>query len=132
MFKRPPREFSYEYKLSVVERMAAGETIGALARELGLSRQLLHKWRERVRAGGPTALRRRGRPRKLVLVPPAPPAQPEAGLVAAQALIAELERKIGRQQLELDFFKQALRQVEELRRPHDGHGATASTPSSKR
>jgi hypothetical protein len=34
--------------------------------------------------------------------------------------------------LELDFFKQALRQVEALRRPSNGRGATASTPSSKR
>lgn len=132
MFKRPPRTFSEEYKLSVVGRMEAGETIGALARELGLSRQLLHKWRDRVRAGGPGALKRRGRPRKLVLVPPGPPAQPEAGLVAAQAQIAALERKIGRQQLELDFFKRALRQVEVSRRPNDEPGATASTPSSKR
>jgi hypothetical protein len=52
-------------------------------------------------------------------------------LKEARALIADLERKIGRQQLELDFFKRALRQVEASRRPSEP-GATASTPSSKR
>jgi hypothetical protein len=46
--------------------------------------------------------------------------------------VAELERRLGQQQLELDFFKQALRQVEALRRPSNRPGATASTPSSKR
>jgi transposase len=46
--------------------------------------------------------------------------------------IAELERKVGQQQLELDFFQQALRQVEAKRRPIDASGAKPSTPSSKR
>ena len=34
----------------------------------------------------------------------------------AQQRIDELERKIGQQQLELDFFRAALRHVRELRR----------------
>jgi hypothetical protein len=36
--------------------------------------------------------------------------------VAAARRIADLERKIGQQQLELDFFRVALRHVRELRR----------------
>jgi hypothetical protein len=46
--------------------------------------------------------------------------------------IAELERKIGQQQVDLDFFRQALRQVKGARRPSDGPGVTGSTRSSKR
>ena len=53
-------------------------------------------------------------------------------LAAARQRIAELEAKIGRQALELDFFQRALRQVGEARQGKDKPGATPSTPSSKR
>jgi transposase len=53
-------------------------------------------------------------------------------LAAARQRIAELERKIGQQHLELDFFRQALRQVRGKRQPSDGPGARASIASSKR
>jgi hypothetical protein len=43
-----------------------------------------------------------------------------------------LERKIGQQQLELDFFRQALRRVGGARRPSDGPFVPASTRSSRR
>lgn len=133
MAKTSSRLFSSEFRLSVVERIEAGESVSWLARELNVYRQVLERWRDRVRQGGPEALtRKRGRPRKLVLIPPSSLPGPEPGLAVAQARIGELERKIGRQQLELDFFKRALRQVEELRRPNDEPGATASTLSSKR
>jgi hypothetical protein len=46
--------------------------------------------------------------------------------------VSDLERKIGQQQVELDFFREALRQVGEARRPSDGPGAPASTPPSRR
>jgi hypothetical protein len=48
-------------------------------------------------------------------------------LTAAQRRIEELERKIGQQQLDLDFFRTALRHVRERRRMSDAPGATAST-----
>jgi hypothetical protein len=53
-------------------------------------------------------------------------------LAEAQRQIAELQRKVGRQQLDLDFFKQALRHIEASRRPSDGPGATGSSPKSRR
>ncbi|MGH6933720.1 MAG: transposase [Dongiaceae bacterium] len=130
------RVFSREMKLAALRRMLAGENVSTLARELKLRRKLLYAWRDNFRAGGPEALRTRGRPRKS-----APVALPEASPVTAPALdelakakqrVAELERKIGQQQVELDFFRQALRQVRGKRRPSDGPGATASTPSCKR
>ena len=135
MPKRRPRVFSREFKLAAVERLEAGESASALARELGVFRQAVERWRERVRQGGPAALGGTGRPRKADLAamaawPTRPPEELE--LRAARARIAELERKFGRQQLELDFFKRALREVEVSRRPSEGPGATASTPSSKR
>jgi transposase len=140
------RLFSREYKLAALRRMLAGENVSALARELGIRRKYLYQWRERFRAGGPEALRTRGRPTKaealaiaahgaglgpaaaLLMGDPAPPDE----LTQAQRRIAELERKVGQQQVELDFFQQALRHVRETRRASGGPGATASTRSSKR
>src|SRR5258708_31248063 len=140
MSRSRARVFTRAFKLGVLNRMAAGENVSALARALKLRRKLLYQWRDQLRAGGPAALRTVGRPRKTVLtgdetatasVGPHATAPPGA-LAAARARIAELERKIGQQQLDLDFFKRALRQVKASRRPNDGSGATASTHSSKR
>ena len=118
--------------------MLAGENARTLSRELPVSRKTPYDWRAKYLSGGAKALRGPGRPRDLVGVDP-PPAltaagslPPHAELVKARARIIELERKVGRQQLELDFFQQALRQVREKRRPSDGPGAKPSTPSSRR
>jgi transposase len=139
-FKSSARVFSREFKVGVVRRMLAGESVSALARELKFSRKDLYIWRDRLLAGGPEALRGRGRPRKAAaadlaaneVVAQAPPATPAGELEAARRRIAELERKIGQQQVELDFFRHALRQVRGARQPNAGAGVMASTESSKR
>jgi transposase len=59
-------------------------------------------------------------------------AAPPDALTTAQRRIAELERKVGQQQVELDFFQRALRQVREVRQRSGAPGGTASTRSSKR
>ena len=61
-----------------------------------------------------------------------PQAAPPDALTTAQRRIAELERKVGQQQVELDFFQRALRQVREVRQRSGAPGGTASTRSSKR
>jgi transposase-like protein len=108
----------------------------ALSRELQVERRTLYNWRRALRAGGPEALRprARGRPAKPVSAGGQAPAPipPLNDLAAAKQRIAELERKIGQQQLELDFFRAALRQVEGARRPSDGPGARAFIASSRR
>jgi transposase len=129
---RSARIFSRELKLSVVRRMLAGEKVSALARELQVGRKDLQVWRDRFRAGGAAALRGRGRPPKVVAPAAVASRAVPDDLATAQRRIAELERKIGQQQLELDFFQRALRQVSEPRRPSEGSGAMPSTRSSKR
>ena len=140
------RLFSREYKLAALRRMQAGENVSALARELGIRRKYLYQWRERFRAGGPEALRTRGRPSKaeaLAIAAHGVGLRPAAGaamgdavppdeLTKAQRRIAALERKVGQQQVELDFFQRALRQVRGTRGPSGAVGAAASTRSSKR
>lgn len=140
-----PQRFSREFKLEAVRRMQAGENVSVLARELGVSRKSIYKWRDRYRQGGMKALRDRGgRPQTEV----SPSATEERSAVSvsleqafretaleemarAQRRIAELERKIGQQQVELDFFQQALRQVREERLRSGATGGVRSTPSSK-
>ena len=131
MLKKRPRAFSRAFKLAAVYRMMAGEDVSALARELRVLRKDLYQWRARFRAGGPEALRGRGRPPKSAALLTRP-AEPSGELEAARKRIAELERKIGQQQLDLDFFRQALRRVREARRRDAEPGAPRSTRSSKR
>ena len=102
------RRFSREMKLAAVLRMLAGENVSALARELKLRRKLLYEWRDNFRLGGPEALRSPGRPRKspwIASSEAAPsPAAPADTLAQAQRRVAEQEREIGPQQVELDFL----------------------------
>ncbi len=67
-----------------------------------------YDWHRRYRSGGAAALRSMGRPSNGASAfaapsPPLPPSSPGAG----QRRIEELERKIGQQQLDLDFFRAA-------------------------
>ena len=136
MPNKSPRKFSREFKLEAVRRILAGEQIKALSQELTVLRKDLYSWRKLFRAGGAEALRPLGLPRKGDSVVTARvkkrAREVAAGDVAASERFAELERKIGQQQIELDFFRQALRRVKEARRPNAGSGVTGSTRSSKR
>jgi transposase len=135
---KSPRVFNREFKLGIIRRLLAGENVSALGRELKLSRKDLYAWRDRFLASGPQALRGRGRPPRAAsgAVAPAmmkaPPDGPGEPLAAARRRVAELERKIGQQQVELDFFRQALRQVNEPRQPSSGPGLRGSMRSSRR
>ena len=120
--KQAPRQFSGEFKRQAVERMQAGEGSSALAQELGVRRKLLYQWRDRVLAGKP--LGQRGRPGKT-----SEQRQSEQR-VHYQRLVEEMERKIGHQQLVIDFFKGALRRIEESRQANSGSGGTASSGRS--
>jgi transposase len=108
-------EYSMELKLGAVRRVLAGESASAVAQELGIRRKRLYVWKDRYAELGEAGLvhRRGGRPRK-----PAPVAtggsEAMAGrgeLLAARKRIAELERKVGQQELELDFFDEALGRI---------------------
>ena len=107
--KKKRRSFTREFKLSVLARMASTESIFGLARELGIERKLLYCWREQYQQGGAAALRRAGRPSTAELSEMEEPMA--APVPDASRQIAALERKIGQQQFELDFFRIALKQL---------------------
>ena len=105
----------------------AGESVSALHHELQIKRSVLYRWRDAYRKEGVCGLQRgRGRPPG-VPKPPRPGGDPGA---AAALRIAELERKIGQQALDLDFFRRAFKRVKESRRHPAEPGATASTEKS--
>jgi transposase len=132
MRKRKPRDYASETKLAAVERVEKGEPADEVARSLRVPRSQIYAWRAVYRARGAEGFRPRGRPRREPWADGAAAAEGTDPLARAERRAAELERKVGQQQLELDFFRRALRQVEALSQPKDGSGATASTPSSKR
>lgn len=129
------RVFSREFKVSAVKRMLAGEHVASLASELQITRGQLSKWCWHFCRGGPQALRPACRPRKVFGAPepdPVAKAMRVQDLATARKRITDLERKIGQQQVELDFFRQALRRVGGSRQSSDGPGVKTSTRSSRR
>jgi transposase len=137
------RIFSRAFKEAAVRRILAGEKIRAVADELRLRPQLLYTWRDYYDQGGADALVPRGRPPKAVAwarrraLVQQPSRQARAyghadKEPARDSRLVELERKVGQQAVELDFFEKALRHVKEPPRPSGGRGATASSRSSTR
>jgi transposase len=101
------RKYSKEFKLEAVRRMAEATSIVGLAEPLGVRRKLLYEWRDRLQAEGSAGLVRRvGRP------PGSRSKKPSRAVSSAAELrIAELERLLGRKQLEVDFLRRAFEHV---------------------
>jgi transposase len=126
--KRQVTRWTRAFKLQALARMEDAPDIKALAIELGVQRMLLYRWRQIHRSGGEQALHQFGRvPRgakradDVAALPPAP----ASGSLEEQN--AALLRKIGEQQLDLDFFRAALKHTTEQRRSSDVRGEAAST-----
>ena len=129
MPRKKRRSFTQAFKQSAVARMATAESIRGLAAELKIEQRMLYHWRERFQTGGLEGLRRIGRPSR------AEASEAEASRAPldvtdpadARRRIDELERKIGQQQLDLDFFRAALRHVRDQQPRKGGSGGTTST-----
>jgi len=144
MSDQPQRAFSTAFKESVVLRLRAGERLAAVAEELGIRRKLLYQWRHAYRRLGVAGLNRKRGPkpggkssgsppgRASPAAPSSPDGAPAAArpggeLAQAKARIAELERVIGRQQVDLDFFRTALRLTDAA--PQSGIAPTSTRRS---
>ena len=124
---KKPRIYSLDFKQEVVRRMAQADTIIGLAKELGIQRKLLYQWRDKFRARGSVGLeRRKGRPPGSRSQPVSPPAPS-----AADLRIAELERLLGRKQLEVDFLERAFEQVRGAASNRTSDGGKESIARSK-
>jgi len=80
-----------------MQRLEQGIAIAEVARALEVSPNLLHRWRSEFRQGPGNAFPGYGQRRW------------------SEGRIAELERKIGQQTLEIDFLKGCLQRIEEQR-----------------
>ena len=122
------RVFTKEFKEGVAQRILKGESVSALHQEFQIKRSVLYRWRDAYRKDGAAGLQRPpGRPPG-VPNPPRPVGSPQE---AAARRVAELERKIGQQALDLDFLRRAFKRVKESRRKNTAPGAAASTERSE-
>ena len=97
--------------------MRTCDNIAGLARELGVRRKWLYKWRDQAQG---KESRRASRPAK-----PKP-----SGEEKHRKRMAELEKLVAKQALEIDFFKRALQRIEEQRRKREQTSGAASTSKS--
>ena len=108
------RMFSKEFKLAAVERLEQGVSLGEVARALEVNPNVLHRWRREIRQGPGNVFPGHGKQRW------------------AEGRVAELERKIGQQALEIDFLKGCLQRIEEQRMLQALTGNPPSTGKSKK
>ncbi len=92
------RTFTREFKLAAVKRLQSGFPIGRVARELEVNTNQLHLWKKQFTEKPNSAFSGQGRRR------------------GEETEVAELERKIGQQAMEIDFLMGCLRQIEDLRK----------------
>jgi transposase-like protein len=113
--------YGLEFKIQAIKRVAGGEKVTSVAQDVGINRGLLNRWRKRYPEFGAA-----GR-----LPPGVPEVEVPGPAEIAARRIAELERKIGQQEVQIDFLARAFERVKELRRPKNGSGGSASTGRSR-
>lgn len=119
------RVYTAAFRLKAVERMEAGEDVSVLSRQLGVGRNMLYFWRRGYRERGMAALERGPGRERLT----AEQRQQQVQEDTARQ-VAELERKVGRQALLIDFLQRAFKRVGESRQRSSEPGGTASTGRS--
>ena len=127
------------FKVAAIRRIESGEAVLHVARELGVSRKLLHDWKKAWGLKGLDGLNTKRGPKpgpKLMRpIGEVPLKRSTSELGAAHARIAELERKIGQQAIDIDFFQRALRVLKtpdvQGRETSQGTSAPKSQRSSK-
>lgn len=106
------RRFTRDFKLTAVRQLEQGLAVGEVARALEVNPNVLHRWRREFHQGPGNAFPGWGKRR-----------WPEGR-------IAELEQKIGRQAVEIDFLQTCLQRIEEQRMLQALTGNPRSTPRS--
>lgn len=103
------RTFTKEFKLAAVRRLEAGVSMAEVARALEVSPNVLHRWVREFRQAPGNAFPGYGQRRW------------------SEGKIAELERKVGQQAMEIDFLKGCLQNIEEQRALQATSGSPRST-----
>ena len=107
------RQFTREFKLAAVRRVEMGASIAEVARAFEVNPNVLHRWRREYRDGPGNVFLGPGKRRW------------------EEGQVAELERKICQQTLEIDFLKGCLQRIEEQRQLQATTGKPLSFSKSK-
>ena|SRR6266487_6553911 len=92
------RTFTKEFKEAAVRQLEFGGSVAEVARACEVNPNVLHRWRRELREYAAKVFPGEGRSR------------------TEESRIAGLERKVGRQAMEIDFLRRCLQCVEEQRR----------------
>ena len=107
------RQFTREFKLAALQRLETGASVAEVARAFEVNPNVLHRWRREFRDGPGNAFSGSGKRRW------------------EEGRVAQLERKIGQQALEIDFLKGCLQRIEEQRQLQALSPKPRSTTKSK-
>jgi transposase-like protein len=91
------RKFTKEIKLAAVQQLERGSSAAEVARAFEVNANVLHRWRREFRHGPGNAFPGVGKRRW------------------DETKVAQLERKVGQQVVEIDFLKGCLQRIEEQR-----------------
>ena len=108
------RKFTKEVKLAAIQRLERGSMAAEVARAFEINANLLHRWRKEFRHGPGNAFPGTGKRRW------------------EETRVAQLERKVGQQTLEIDFLKGCLQHIEEQRMLQALAGNPRSSGRSKK
>ena len=89
------RRYTKEFKQKLLRDREQGETVAALARRYGVSRQLIYEWADKQKDGELKGSFEASREKQL------------------ERQVAELERKVGQLTMENDFLKKTLERCEQ-------------------
>ena len=100
--------------MAALQRLESGASVAEVARAFEVNPNLLHRWRKEFRQGPGNAFPGLGKRRW------------------DETKVAQLERKVGQQALEIDFLKGCLQRIEETRMLQVLNGGPRSTGRSKK
>ena len=89
------RKFTRELKVAAIQQLERGSSAAEVARAFEINPNLLHRWRKEFRHGPANVFPGAGKRRW------------------EEPRLAQLERKVGQQALEIDFLKGCLQRIEE-------------------
>src|ERR1019366_173589 len=103
------RQFTKEFKLAAIQRLERGASLAGGAGAVGVKPTALHPWQREFRQGPGNVFPGLGKRRW------------------EEGQVAQLERKIGQQALEIDFLKGCLQRIDEQRKLQALAGKPLST-----
>ncbi len=107
------RRFTKEFKMAALQRLEMGASLAEVARAFGVNPNVLQRGRREFRQGPGNVFPGLGKRRW------------------EEGQVAQLERKIGQQALEIDFLKGCLQRIDEQRKLQALAGEPLSTSRSK-